>query len=225
MDKGKNTARLLGIAFLIQAIASLVGMLFLQQPLIVPGNIIGTMNNISNNAGQMRASIVLTMITAMGIVMLGALLFETLNTQNMKIARVAFGLYLLEAAILAASRIPAFSLLRISQESATAGYPEHLQILGNLFFDSADFGDWLHMLVFAVGAIMFYSLFFKSRFIPRGISIWGLVAAPLALVGTLIALLGYDVPIYVFLPNLPLELTMGVWLIVKGIRDGSEGGV
>jgi hypothetical protein len=26
----------------------------------------------------------------------------------------------------------------------------------------------------------------------------------------------------VFLPNLPFELTIGVWLMVKGIRDSSE---
>jgi hypothetical protein len=180
------------------------------------------MNNIANNTVQMRASIVLIMITALGIVMLGALLYETLKKQNMKIARVAFGLYCIEAAILAASRIPAFSLLRISQESVIAGHPDHLQTLGKLFYDSAEFGDWLHMLVFAVGATMFYSLFFKSRLIPRGIAIWGLVAAPLALVGTLVVLVGYDVPIYVFLPNLPFELTMGVWMLVKGIRTGTE---
>jgi hypothetical protein len=37
-----------------------------------------------------------------------------------------------------------------------------------------------------------------------------------------LALLGYDVPIVVFLPNLPFELTIGIWLMVKGIRDGSE---
>ena len=222
MSTGKNTVRLLGAAFLIQAVASAVSGFFLQRPLIVSGNIIDSMNNISNNVLQMRASIVVSMITAMGIVMLGALLFETLKKQNMKIARVAFGLYCIEAAILAASRIPAFSLLRISQESVLAGHPDHLQTLGNLFHDSAEFGDWLHMLVFAVGATMFYSLFFKSRFIPRGISIWGLVAAPLAIIGTVVVLLGYNVPIFVFLPNLPLELTMGVWLLVKGIRDGSE---
>ncbi len=224
MNTGKNTVRLLGAAFLIQAIASAISGLFLLQPLIVSDNIIDSMTNISNNASQMRASIVVSMTTAMGIVMLGALLFETLKKQNMKLARVAMGLYIIEAAILAASRIPAFSLLRISQESVIAGHPAHLQTLGNLFYDSAEFGDWLHMLVFAVGATIFYSLFFKSRFIPRGLSVWGLVAAPLALIGTLFVLFGYDVPLFVFLPNLPFELTMGVWLMVKGIRDVAETG-
>jgi len=222
MNSDKNTPRLLGAAFLLQAVASLVSGLILLQPLIVSGNITESMTNIADNALQMRASIVVEMITAIGIVMLGALLFVTLKKQNMKIALVALGLYLIEAALLAASRIPAFSLLRISQESVIAGHPAYLQTLGNLFYESQSFGYDLHMLPFALGATLFYYLFLKSGFLPRVLSLWGLIAAPLALIGTLFALLGYDVPLIVFLPNLPFELTMGVWLMVKGIRDGSE---
>jgi hypothetical protein len=221
MNSDKNTPRFLGAAFLLQAVASAVWT-YLLSSLIVTGDISASMTNIANNALQMRASIVFTMITGVGIVMLGVLMYVILKKQNRNIAIVAMGLYLLEAAILAASRIPAFSLLRISQESVMAGHPAYLQTLGNLFYESADFGDWLHMLPFALGATMFYYLFFKSGFIPRVLSLWGLIAASLAVIGTLFGLLGYDVPLVVFLPNLPFELTIGVWLMVKGIRDGSE---
>ena len=140
MNADKNTPRLLGAAFLLQAVASAVSGLFLLQPLIVSGNIVDSMTNIANHAVQMRASIVVEMITAIGIVMLGALLFVTLRKQNGSIALVALGLYLIEAAILAASRIPAFSLLRTSQESVLAGHPAYLQTLGNLFYEAQSFG-------------------------------------------------------------------------------------
>jgi len=102
MNSDKNTPRLLGAAFLLQAIASLVST-FLLTPLIVPGNITASMTNIANNATQMRASIVGEMIAVMGIVMLGALLYLTLKKQNRKIALVALGLYLVTAAIIAVS--------------------------------------------------------------------------------------------------------------------------
>ena len=222
MNSDKNTVRLLGAAFLLQAIGAAVWDLILLQPLIVSGNIIDSMTNIANNTLQMRASIVGEMITAIGIVILGALLFVTLKKQNMKIALVALGLYLIEAALLAASRIPAFSLLRISQESVIAGHPAYLQTLGNLFYESQSFGYDLHMLPFALGATLFYYLFFKSGFLPRVLSLWGLIAASLALIGIPFSLFGYDVPIVVFIPNLPFELAIGLWLMVKGIRDGSE---
>jgi len=162
------------------------------------------------------------MITAIGIVMLGVLMYVILKKQSRNTAMVAMGLYLLEAAILAASRIPAFALLRLSQESVIAGHPDHFQTLGKLFYESADFGDWLHMLPFALGATLFYYLFFKSRYIPRVLSLWGLIGALLALIGTPFVLIGYDAPTFLFLSTLPFELTIGVWLVVKGIRDGSE---
>jgi hypothetical protein len=221
MNSDKNTPRFLGAAFLFQAIAS-VGWFILLSSLIVTGDISASMTNIANNAWQMRASIVVAMFTAIGIAILGVLLYVVLLKQNKIIALVALGLYLIEAAILAASRIEAFSLLRISQESVEAGHPAYLQTLGNLFYESADFGDWLHILPFALGAILFYYLFFKSKYIPRALSLFGLIAATLALIGIPFLLLGHNIPMLVFLPNLVFELTIGVWLMVKGIEDGSE---
>jgi hypothetical protein len=210
--------RVLGIAFLIQAVAS-AAWFFLLQQLMVEGNIVASMTNIANNAVQMRAIVVLGLITAMGVAILGCLLYVVLKNQNGTLAIVALVLYLLEAATLAASRIEAYSLLRISQESVAAGHPEYLQVLGRLFYDSADFGDWMHMLPFALGALFFYYLFFKSGYIPRLLALWGLVAVALAVVGTLFVLLGFDVPMAVFMISLPFELTIGIWLLVKGIRD------
>jgi hypothetical protein len=223
MNSAKNAPRFLGAAFLVQAVAAAIWT-YLLSSLIVTGDISASMTNIANNALQMRASIVFTMITAMGVATLGALLYIVLHKQNKIIALVALVLYLIEAAILAASRIEAFALLRISQESVIAGHPDYMQTLGNLFYEAADFGDWLHMLPFAVGATLFYYLFYKSQYIPRVLAILGLIVAPLALIGTLLGLLGYNVPIYVLIPNLPFELTMGVWLLVKGISDDSETG-
>ena len=52
---------------------------------------------------------------------------------------------------------------------------------------------------------------------PRALAIFGLAAAGLAAVGVLVELLGYAAPLVVFLPGLPFELGIGLWLIVKGI--------
>ena len=96
-----------------------------------------------------------------------------------------------------------------------------MQTLGNIFYESADFGDWLHMLPFAIGAILFYYLFFKSRYIPRALSVFGLIAASLALIGTSLVLLGYDIPMFIVALNFPFEITIGVWLMVKGFNPSA----
>ncbi|MCP4418349.1 MAG: DUF4386 domain-containing protein [Chloroflexi bacterium] len=219
MNIDKNTPRFAGAAFLLQAVASAIAGLILLRPLIVSGNIIDSMANMSNSALQVRAGIVVEMITVIALIILSVLLFVILKKQNMKIALVALGLRLTEVALLAVSRIATFTLLRISQAFVIEGHPAYLQTLGNLAYESQEFTYSLSMVFFTLGGTLFYYLFFKSEYVPRALAIFGLIAAPLALVGELFGLFGFDVPLVVFLPNLPFELAIGIWLLVKGIRD------
>ena len=218
----KSIPRLLGAAFLLQAIASAVSGLILLNPLIVPGDITATMSNIADHPTQMRACIVVEMVTVIGIIMLASLLYITLKSQGRTIALIALGIRLVEAALLAAGKIPTFSLLRISQQSATAGHPADLQTLGSLFYDTQTYAYALDMVFFTLGATLFYYLFFRSGYIPRWLSLLGLVAAPLAFIGTIGDLFGLTVPIYFFIPNLPFELLIGLWLLIKGIKPDQE---
>lgn len=215
--------RVLGAAFLLQAAASLSSYAVFD-PLIVPGNIVESMNNVANHVLRARVSILLELITAVGIVLLGVLLYLTLEKQNRKAALAAMALYIMEATLLAASRVEAFSFLRISQESAAAGHPAYLQSLGNLFYESQVFGYDLHMIPFTIGATIFYTLLVKSGYIPTPLALFGLAAAAVALIFSPLVLLGFDIPLIVFLPNLPFELGVGIWLAAKGIKDGAEGG-
>jgi hypothetical protein len=215
-----SNSRLLGAAFLFQAVASVVSFVLLDS-LVVSGDIVETMTNVSNNAFQMRASILFAMLTAIGVAVLGVLLFLNLRQQNEKIALVALGLYLIEAGLLAASRIDAFSLLHISEEAAAAGYSDYLQTLGNLTYEAAEFGDSvLHIMVFGLGATLFYYLLLKSGYIPRLLALFGIAAASIAFIGGVSLLLGSDIPMIVFLPNLPFELGVGVWLLASPRANG-----
>ena len=217
-----SRSRVLGVAFLLQAITSLISGLILKLGLVVPGNISESMMKIANHAWLMRANILGEMITAAGVILLGAVLFVTLRKQNETVALVALGFYILEGAILAASRIAAFSLLRTSQEYAAAGRPAYLQTIGTLAFASMDFGYTLLMLPFCLGAILFYSLLYKSRIVARVLSLWGLISVFLALLATLFAICGKEVSMFVYLPYLPFEFTVGAWILIKGTNTTAE---
>jgi len=181
MNIDKNTPRFLGAAFLLQAVASLVSGLFLAPGDLldtsVSDHIAETMIDIADHATRMRASIVGEMITAIGIALLGSLLFTILRKRNEQIVRVALGLYLIEAGLLAVREILIFALLTVSQESVAAGHPVHLQSMGKILYESQNFGYSLHTLVFACGATMFYYVFFRSGYLPRLLALWGLIAA------------------------------------------------
>ena len=71
MNTVNKTSTVLGVAFLLQAITSLVSGLIMKLALIVPGNISESMINIANKPWLMRANILGEMITAAGITFLG----------------------------------------------------------------------------------------------------------------------------------------------------------
>ena len=221
MKSERELSAALGVAFLFQATTSLIsGMI--PMSLIVPGNIDQSMINIAGHAGLMRANFVGDLITGVGVIVLGVLLFVALRKYGEIFALIALGCYMLEIALGAVSRIPAFALLRISQEYASKGRPEDLQTLGNLAIETMNFGFGLLMLPFCIGAILFYYLLFKSRVIPRVLSVWGLVSVPVVLVATVLVISGYKVPFVVYVPYVPFEWVVGAWILIKGLADSAR---
>jgi len=221
MNAVKKISIILGVAFLLEVITNIINGMALRPALITTGNIIESMTNIANNAMLMKTYIFIDMIVAFEIVFLGAVLFIVLKKRNEIIALVALGFFVIAAALLAVSRMEAFSLLRISQEYIAAGQPDYLQMLGSLSVESMDFaGGTLHTLVFSIGAILFYCLIYKSRAVPRALSLWGLITVPLVLIGTLSKVLGYELPFLIYLSILyvPFEFAIGIWILVKGIK-------
>jgi hypothetical protein len=224
MSFGKNTPRLLGIAFLFQAIASLLSET-ISDSLIEVDSISNSMVNISNSPITFQLGIVGKLVTAIGILLLIGLLYTTLKSQNKAVARWAFGLRLTEVASFVVIVISAFSLLFISQEYATTAVsdPSYFVTLGSLFYEAMEYVSNVNILFFSLGAFLFYYLFLKSKYIPKVFSVWGIVSSFLALIGILFALFGYELNMTVyliaFLPILPLELSIGVWLIIKGFRQ------
>ena len=93
-------------------------------------------------------------------------------------------------------------------------------LMANLALESMDFvGVTLHMLAFCLGGILFYYLLDKSRVVPRALSLWGLITVFPCLVGTLAAIFGYEAPFIIYVPYVPFEFVIGVWILVKGIQE------
>jgi len=222
MSSAQNTSNILGAVFLMQATTSLVSGVILMG-LLAPANMNDILFNIANHAWLMRANIFGEMITALGVIFLGAMLFVVLRKHNEKMALVALGFYILEAVLLAVSRIQAFSLVGISQEYVIQGRLNYLQSMGTVALASMDFGYKLLMFPFCLGAILFYYLFYESRMIPRWLSLWGLVAVCILLIATFFSVAGYNVPFFVYVPYIPFEFVVGAWILAKGLANGTPG--
>jgi hypothetical protein len=221
MNAEKMAPRLLGAAFLFVAVASLISGQLLMS-VIGSGNISDSLVHVSQQLNLVRLSSLGELVTSSGIVVLAALLYIVLHTQNKIIALVALGCWLAEAIFLAISQIGTFALLPVSLDFVQAGAPVHsfYQTLGAVLYNGVyNQGYTIHMWFYCIGGLLWYSLFYTSRYIPRVISIWGLLAVSVGFIGIVLQVLGYAVSIFVFLPILPFEVTIGVWLLIRGIKE------
>jgi hypothetical protein len=150
-------------------------------------------------------------------------LYVALNRQGKILSIIAFAMFLAESIILAISKLGAYALITLSQEYIRQGSPEASQftLLGDFFLKNIyNTGYDIHNLFFCFGAIIWYYLVLKSRYIPRAISLWGLVSVSLVLINTIFMI--YDPRIGriypMLIPYIPFEAVNGVLLIVRGFN-------
>ena len=227
MISDNKTAKQLGVAYLIQFVASLASGQ-LADAAIGSGTISESLVSISNNVLLMRISILTTLITSLGIITMTVLLYFVLQKENKVIALVALSFWVTEAVLLAISTIGSNTLRPLSFEYVQAGSPSTspLLTLGTLFLSFQEFTYTIHMLFFALGGIMWYFLFYKSKKIPKFLSLWGLVLLSLMPIDIILALFGFGIDsilrmiaLVPLIPYLPFEGVMGLWLIIKGLND------
>jgi hypothetical protein len=83
--------------------------------------------------------------------------------------------------------------------------------------------EQLIALPFVIGAFMFYWILYRTRLVPRWLSIWGLVGAVFYLAAPLARMAGLDLDFLMF-PLAVQEMVLAVWLIAKGFGPGAIAG-
>ena len=94
--------------------------------------------------------------------------------------------------------------------------------LGTLVIDS-DGASAILSIVFLLGGVMFYTLLYRSRIVPRWITLWGFVGIPLYAAAYLLAMYGViggnsSEQNLLSLPLALQEMVLAIWMIARGFR-------
>ena len=75
-------------------------------------------------------------------------------------------------------------------------------------------------LLFLIGAVCLYISFYRTRLIPRWLSVWGFIGVVLFMASALLKFFNMDsgIGFYLEMVLAPQEIVMAVWLIVKGFN-------
>ena len=80
------------------------------------------------------------------------------------------------------------------------------------------FGYQISMTLWGVGGLILCTALLVSRLVPRPLAVWGLLGYVVFVVGTTAEMFGYGIGVMLSLPGGLFELSLSLWLIVKGFN-------
>jgi len=106
---------------------------------------------------------------------------------------------------------------------ATGADSAVLQSMGNVLYQFQDRLGAVGPLFFLIGATCLYFSFYRTRLIPRWLSVWGFIAVVPYMAAVLLHLFHMDTgyEFYLQMVLAPQEMVMAVWLIVKGFNPSA----
>jgi hypothetical protein len=213
----------LGTAFLLQFATSLAGgLLGGNGPAAADRGLEGALAYAAGHASAQRWSALLDTATAVGVIWLAAMLYALLRTTSRAAAVTALLLRVVEAALLVASRAAGMVLVNAAQADSMDGAAARALAQGAIWFKETAYAG--SMVFFGAGAVIFYALLVKSKTLPIWLPAWGLAAVlPILAGGATVSAWGFDLPLALQIPYVPVEVVMGAFILWKGLRGDRPG--
>lgn len=229
MNTHRKTAVIVGILFIIGTVSGI-----LSGAITVPIRTDAAYPlNINAGETQWIAGTLLVLLMGLALAMVPVLLYPIFRKYN---EALAFGSILFRGVFEAICEmllvISMFLLLNVSELHGMAGTMNalNLQTLSSLLVAS---GEWIQIIggiVFSVGTLMIFIMFFQTRLIPRWLSGWGVLGAVLYFTAKIISMFGplHTAPLIesgigqLMIPTAIQEMVFAVWMILKGFNPPQE---
>jgi hypothetical protein len=222
MTSTRKTALVAGTFYLITFIASIPAALLFLDPILNNANYIVS----AGSDTRVVWGCLLDVVNALACIGTAVTLFPVVKRQNEALALGFVTSRMLEAAVIMIGVVSLLAVVTLRQDFA--GHPgtdtATLVTTGRALVAVR---DWTFLLgpglMPALNALLLGTLMYRSRLVPRIIPAMGLIGAPLLLAAATTTLFGLTDQTSAWsaiaaLPVAAWELSLGVWMVVKGFR-------
>ncbi|MCB8983557.1 MAG: DUF4386 domain-containing protein [Ardenticatenaceae bacterium] len=225
MNTHRKTAVTVGILFIIGTVAGVLSGLITLPILSAPDYL----REVAANESQIVAGALLILVMGFPLAMIPVMMFPIFKKYNEPLALGAVVFRgVLEAVTYIVIALCYLSLIAVGQELVRAGAADALyfQALGDLLKQAVYWTEHILALVFTIGALMLYWLFYKTKLIPGWLALWGFMGAILYFAAAVANMLDpQHLPLslgvkwgYLMIPLAIQEMFFALWLIVKGFN-------
>jgi hypothetical protein len=222
MNAHRKTAIVVGVLFIIAT-----AFLFIGESVYAP---VLTTPDYLETAYPARITAILGILLefacVLSIPLIPVFLFPVLrkHSETLALGYIVFRLF--EAVLFVLDEINKLMNIDLSQryladQGVDAAY------LQNAGLSIQAWNEWsfsFYVFIFAIGAMMLYTVLYRSQLIPRWLSGWGFISAVLIFTGVLLGMLEFDLDAFELIFVVPIavqEMVMALWLIVKGFNPSA----
>jgi hypothetical protein len=223
--KGKNIMDTKVNAY--RTTAKVVGALYILGFVVgIAGSVLGTpgqLDTVSARSMMIAIGALLWVFAAAGDAAHGVLMFPILRQSSERIALGYFGARIVEAAIIAVSTLFILLQIPLGTEVLKAGASEtsSLQSLSTLFIQSQAYAYQIGMVALGMAGLTLCYGLYRANLVPQYFVIWGFIGYVGFLGGSMLEILGFNLQLLHTLPGGLWEISIGVWLIVKGFNTAA----
>lgn len=223
-QRARFLARIGGVLYLIIIVIGALGEAVVRGSIVVSGDAAATAANLTSMEGLWRLGVAGEIVLLSCASALTLILYQLLRPVSRGLAQTAVFFNLVCIAI---EGVAAVSLAAALQPLSSAAYltaftPEQLHALSMLSVRSHSTGFGVALIFFGVECIILGWLIYRSGYMPRVIGVLMQIAGLCYLVNSFAMLLSPWLSNLVFplilMPALIAELSLALWLLLKGVR-------
>jgi hypothetical protein len=226
IDNAQRTAaKVAGVAGLLAFVLVVFGNYVLLNPLIVPRNAVDTARNILAHQTQFRIALTCFVAYGIGSIVLLSALYVILAPVSNGLALTGAFFRLVFAILWLIAPLNSLAALRLLGDAAYLKViePDRLQALARVQLAGSFDDYYVGLPFFGLAATLCAWLWLKSRYIPKGLAIFGVISSAWCVLCAFLFLVFPDfdksVDAYIFdSPMAIFELVVSVWLLFKGLR-------
>ncbi|WEK54126.1 MAG: DUF4386 domain-containing protein [Candidatus Cohnella colombiensis] len=209
-------ARVAGVLFLVSTGTYMIGNGLLDHVLNRPD----FLTNLYPDRTNVFWGSLLELINAMAVVGIAMLLYPILKKHNEAFALGYFGSRILESALLIISAIVPLVLITLSKDYIPLGASKgsSFETIGNLLLEANSVLFQMAMIVLSLGSLLLCNVLYRSRLVPRFLSVIGFIGYAALLTSGCLSIFGKDIGPILYVPGAIFEIVFPVWIIVKGFN-------
>lgn len=180
---------------------------------------------VAANSSRLTGGAFLTLMMGIALVGMTVFLYPVIRRDS---EELALGMLLFRGAIEGTSYViwtlGILTMIALGNEYvATGADSAALRSMGTVLYQFLDIGGAVGPIVFLLGATCLYISFYRTRLIPRWLTVWGLIGVAPYMAYALLHLFHMDngIGFYLQMVLAPQEIVMGLWLVIKGFNPSA----